>query len=232
MRQSPLSIKLLIVEGRGSTSMQIAKVGAALLRMDVVRIARDLKKKWMGRTFPNGMHRRDEVARFNRLYLVRDPWAMNCERERVRFRETNRLITENFGRPHSLLEIGCGEGLQSSELRKICDSLYGVDVSARAVKRAKRQCPQATFAVGDIYRLPQSMPLARFELVTACEVLYYMTDIPGALRRLSELGQACLISYYEGAREEMDKHVAEIPGVKFESVSFDDALFILAWWRC
>ena len=212
--------------------MQIAKVGAALLRMDVVRIARDLKKKWMGRIFPNGMHRRDEVARFNRLYLVRDPWAMNCERERVRFRETNRLITENFGRPHSLLEIGCGEGLQSSELRKICDSLYGVDVSARAVKRAKRQCPQATFAVGDIYRLPQSMPLARFELVTACEVLYYMTDIPGALRRLSELGQACLISYYEGAREEMDKHVAEIPGVKFESVSFDDALFILAWWRC
>ena len=75
------------------------------------------------------------------------------------------------------------------------------------------------------------MPLARFDLVTACEVLYDMTDIPGALRRLSELGKACLISYYDGAREEMDKHVAQISGVKFESVSFDDALFILAWWR-
>jgi 2-polyprenyl-3-methyl-5-hydroxy-6-metoxy-1,4-benzoquinol methylase len=212
--------------------MHIAKVGAALLRVDARRIARDLKKRWMREIFSYGMHQRDEVARFNRLYLIRDPWAMNCERERIRFRETNRLITENFGRPHSLLEIGCGEGLQSSELQQICDTLYGVDVSVRAVRRAKRRCPQATFAVSDMYRLTQFMPLARFDLVTACEVLYYMTDVPGALRRLSELGQACLISYYDGAREEMDKHVAEIPGVKFESIPADDGVFTVAWWRC
>ena len=54
--------------------MHIAKVGAALLRMDAVRIARDLKKRWMGKTFPYAMHHRDEVARFDRLYLVRDPF--------------------------------------------------------------------------------------------------------------------------------------------------------------
>ena len=211
--------------------MDIAKVGAALLRMDVARIAKGVKTRWMGRTFRYGMHYRDEVARFNRLYLLRDPWAMNCEREKFRFRETNRLIAENFGHPHSLLEIGCGEGLQSSELQQISDTLYGIDVSVRAVRRAMRRCPQATFAVGDIYRLPQSMPLTRFDLVTACEVLYYMADVPGALTRLGELGQACLISYYDGAREEMDKHVGEVPGVRFELVSYEDVLFTLAWWR-
>jgi 2-polyprenyl-3-methyl-5-hydroxy-6-metoxy-1,4-benzoquinol methylase len=211
--------------------MDISKVGTALLRMDAVKIANSLKTRWMGRTFRHGMHYRDEVARFNRLYLLRDPWAMNCERERFRFRETNRLITENVGHPYNLLEIGCGEGLQSNELQQISDKLYGIDVSVRAVRRAVRRCPQATFAVGNIYRLPQSMQSTRFDLVTACEVLYYMTDVPGALRRLGELGQACIISYYDGVREEMDKHVKEISGVRFESVSYEDVLFTFAWWR-
>jgi Methyltransferase domain len=211
--------------------MEIGKVGTALLRMDAAKIAKGLKTRWMGTTFPYGMHYRNEVARFNRLYLLRDPWAMNCGRERFRFMETNRLITENFDHPYNLLEIGCGEGLQSSELQQISDRLYGIDVSVRAVRRAVRRCPQATFAVGNIYRLPQSMQSTRFDLVTACEVLYYMADVPGALRRLGELGRACLISYYDGVREEMDKHVKEIPGVRFESVSYEDVLFTFAWWR-
>jgi 2-polyprenyl-3-methyl-5-hydroxy-6-metoxy-1,4-benzoquinol methylase len=211
--------------------MDIAKVRTALIRMDASRIAKRLKRRWMSRTFGDGLHYRDEMERFNRLYLIRDPWAMNCEREKFRFKETNRLITENFGHPHSLLEIGCGEGLQSSELQKVCDTLYGIDVSGRAVRRAKRRCPQATFAVGDVYRLPQSMQSTSFDLVTACEVLYYMADVPAALTRLCELGKGCLVSYYDGVREEMDKHVGKIPGVQFETISYGDALFTLAWWR-
>jgi Methyltransferase domain len=211
--------------------MDFAKVGAAILRGDIVRITNGLKTRWMRRTFPYGMHYRDEAARFDRLYLVRDPWSMNCERERLRFRETNRLIIENFGCPHTLLEIGCGEGLHSSELQQVCEHLYGVDISKRAVTRAKRHCPQATFAVGDMYTMPASMLLPRFDLVTACEVLYYSADVPGALRRLSKLGQACLIGYYDGGRTELDKHVKEIPGVRREIVSCEDASWTLAWWR-
>jgi SAM-dependent methyltransferase len=212
--------------------MDIAKVGAALLRMDTHKIAWGLKRRWMERTFNQGMHYRDEVERFNRLYLVRDPWAMNCEREEFRFKETNRLITDNFGHPHRVLEIGCGEGLQSSELQKVCGTLYGIDVSARAIKRAKRRCPQATFAVGDMYSLPlQSVPFTSFDLVTACEVLFYMADVPAALRHLGALGQACLISYYSDVREEMDKYVEKIPGVHFETITFEAAMFIVAWWR-
>jgi hypothetical protein len=73
--------------------------------------------------------------------------------------------------------------------------------------------------------------MAKFELVTACEVLYYMADIPRALARLSELGSACLISYYDGAREELDKTVNEIPGVQFRTLSYEDFSWTIAWWR-
>jgi 2-polyprenyl-3-methyl-5-hydroxy-6-metoxy-1,4-benzoquinol methylase len=211
--------------------MDIAKVGAALLRLDTDRIVRALKERWMDRTFPHGMDYRDEVGLFDRLYLIRDPWSLSCEDERFRFGETNRLIQENFGHPHSLLEIGCGEGLQSSELHQLCDCLYGIDISGRAIRRAKRRCPEVKFAVGDMYSLPQSVPATVFDLVTACEVLYYMPDIARALRRLSELGRGCIISYYDGARDVLDKYVEEMPGVKFATVSYQDASWTVAWWR-
>lgn len=211
--------------------MNIENFSGALLRLGAASLRGDFKLWWRAKTFPHGMNHRDEPARFNRLYLIRDPWSLNCEAEKFRFRETNRLILHNFGRPHRVLEIGCGEGLQSSELQRICDHLHGIDVSRRAVRRAKRRCPQATFAVADICeRLPPS-PSARFDLVTACETLYYLVDVGGALQRLSELGQACLISYWNGAREGLDKHVRTIPGARFDTVTYKDLSWTIAWWN-
>jgi 2-polyprenyl-3-methyl-5-hydroxy-6-metoxy-1,4-benzoquinol methylase len=211
--------------------MDVLEAAATLLRLDAARVARGLKSRWMDKTFPHGMDYRDEIAGFDRLYLVRDPWSLNSESEKFRFRQTNKVIEENFGYLHSLLEIGCGEGLQSSELQQVSECLYGIDVSKRAIRRAKRRCPEATFAVGDMYDLPQSVPKTQFDLVTACEVLYYMTDVSRALRRLSELARICLISYYDGACEVLDKRVGEMPGVKFTSVSWHDTSWTLAWWR-
>jgi 2-polyprenyl-3-methyl-5-hydroxy-6-metoxy-1,4-benzoquinol methylase len=211
--------------------MDLVKASTAFLRLDAARISGVLKERWRDTTFPHGMLYRDEAARFDRLYLIHDPWSLGCERERFRLAETNRLILENFDHPCNLLEVGCGEGLHSVELQQLCDRLCGIDVSRRAVRRAKRRCPQATFAVADMYGPPQLPLLTRFDLVTACEVLYYMADVAAALKRLSELGRACLISYYGGAREVLDQHVREIPGVQFQIVSYEDVSWTLAWWR-
>ncbi len=211
--------------------MDLVKAGIALLRLDTTRVGMRLKAKWIATTFPYGMDYRDEVERFDRLYLLPDPWSLDCERERFRFEETNRLILDNLGHSGSLLEIGCGEGLQSSELLKVCNHLHGIDISRRATLRARRRCPQATFAVTDLYGLSLPTPATRFDLVTACEVLYYMADVTGALKRLSELGRACLISYCDNVRQTMDVHVKVIPGVRFETISYEDLSWTLAWWR-
>ena len=66
--------------------MDIAKVSAALLRMDAARIARGVKRRWMDKTFPCGACYRDEVARFDRLCLVRNPWSLGGRGEGLHFR--------------------------------------------------------------------------------------------------------------------------------------------------
>jgi SAM-dependent methyltransferase len=210
--------------------MGILTASSALLRLDSNRIKKGLKRRWMENTFPNGMNYRDELVGFDRLYLVRDPWSLDCESERNRFAQTNNVIMENFGRLSRLLEVGCGEGLQSKELQRVCYHLFGIDVSKRAIRRARRRCPQATFAVSDLFAFSKPA-IGPFDLVTACEVLYYVSDVPTALRRLSDLGRACLVSYYDGMREVLDKHVGEVPGVRFSTVLQDDVSWTLAWWR-
>ncbi len=65
-------------------------------------------------------------------------------------------VIEKIGdRKSKILDIGCGEGdvlLQLSEMGYT--SLYGVDLSDEAVKRAKELNPKINFTVGDVEQLP------------------------------------------------------------------------------
>ena len=109
-----------------------------------------LKKIWM-RFALRGVHYGNNYKKLDAFYMINDPWDMVSPSQQYRFAETNRLILEKFGRVGSLLEIGCGEGHQSLQLGQVCDRLTGLDVSARAVKRARRKCPPGEFLVGDIF---------------------------------------------------------------------------------
>lgn len=175
-----------------------------------------------------GVHYTSNYARLNTIYAFNDPWHMNSAAETYRFVETNRLIQENFGPLDSILEIGCGEGHQSIHLRSICKHLTGVDVSPRAVCRARARCPDADFLVADIFS-KDIASRAPFDLIVACEVLYYMRDVAGAIKRVSELGKACLITYFEKMNE-LDPLVFSLPGIKSELLEFEHVRWRAAWW--
>src|SRR3954449_9762847 len=95
-----------------------------------------IRRLW-SRLILRRVHFADRHELLDSLYRMHDPWGMTHPRERFRFEETNRLISSAYGSPHSILEIGCGEGHQSEYLARICKQLVGLDVSARAVARAK-----------------------------------------------------------------------------------------------
>jgi SAM-dependent methyltransferase len=165
------------------------------------------------------------------LYTVADPWLMTSPSEQFRFDATNRLISRRLGGTavQSLLEVGCGEGHQSLHLQNVCDRLIGLDVSARAVRRARVRCPQAEFLVGDIFSRQVSV-LAPFDLVVACEVLYYMTDVTAALRQIRLLGRNCLLTYFEGEAKTLDRHVsASCPTSLSEVFTFEQARWRAVW---
>jgi SAM-dependent methyltransferase len=146
-----------------------------------------------------------DTAAMNRLYLLGDPWKLDSPGEHFRFKETVRIIREKIAqRFGSILEIGCGEGLQTEYLAPLADRIVGLDPSAQAIKRADaKQLRNASFAVGDLDSYANK-PDARFDLVTACEVLYYMKDFEQARENLNKLGRSCLVTYFKGAYERLD----------------------------
>lgn len=177
------------------------------------------------------VHYADRADKLDRLYRVADPWRMDSAKEQARFAWTDGLIAAQLGPLGSILEIGCGEGHQSQHLARLCDRLYGIDVSARAVRRAARRCPRGTFAVGDpfSFRLAD-MPMP-VDLVAACEVLYYVKDVPGFLARLSMLGRACLVTYYHGQAAALAPHLAPLRDCRHDRFAFDDTEWHAVWWR-
>lgn len=189
----------------------------------MMRFAARLWSRFMLR----GIQFSGKYGKLDHLYLAADPWDLRSERERIRFDETNAMITAQLGHCGSLLEIGCGEGVQSLHLKRICDHLTGVDVSARAIARAAERLPEARFLVGEGERAVALFGGQRFDLVTLCEVLYYSTDPAAVLEAAQALGDAVFVSAYD-LRFEQLAHLFEGPGW----MALDDIVAEGTRWRC
>jgi SAM-dependent methyltransferase len=192
------------------------------------KVQLELRKIWMRIALRNVRYS-NNVKSLDRFYMLKDPWVMSSIREQYRFEETNRLIQEKFGRVGSLLEIGCGEGHQSVHLQKVCDCLTGLDVSGRAIERARMRCPNGVFLVGNVFT-KEVNTLYKFDLVVACEVLYYLKEIPLALQRIRAIGDKGLVTYFDGEMENMDQYVLPLTGVASKIWEFNHSRWRAAWW--
>jgi SAM-dependent methyltransferase len=193
-------------------------------------LAPRLRDYWM-RLALRRVHYSDRADKLDLLYRVENPWRLDSAKEQSRFGWTNRIISTRLAPAGSILEIGCGEGHQSQYLSRVCGRLYGIDVSARAVRRAQRRCPEGRFAAGDpfSFRLPGMPPAV--DLVVACEVLYYVKDVPRFLARISELGRACLVTYYHGQAPALDPYFAAMADCRRDRLRFEDTEWNAVWWR-
>jgi SAM-dependent methyltransferase len=202
------------------------------MRGRIVLDGQQLRRFWR-RFAERGAYYADRHGQLNALYLLRDPWGLSTPLQELRFRETNRILSREFGRVGTLLEIGCGEGLQTLHLQRLCDRLYGLDVSARAVKRARRRCPEAILAAGDLMSGARfaNVPGGYFDVVVACEVLYYVKDVALTLKRMSDMGRACLVTYYDGAGERLDQELSGIPLAGREEIRHEERVWSVVWWR-
>lgn len=190
---------------------------------------------WLKKNWQRVALRRARLANYNyekldTFYLMKDPWRMATPIQQYRFEETNRFISHNFGRVKNLLEIGCGEGHQTIYLQNVCEHLTGLDVSRRAVSRAQKRCPEGKFLVSDIFsRIIDE--LAPFDLVVACEVLYYMSDIHAILNRMEQLSNNRLVTYYSGAMQQLDPQLIHLPGAVIETFKFKSSEWRAVCWR-
>jgi 2-polyprenyl-3-methyl-5-hydroxy-6-metoxy-1,4-benzoquinol methylase len=192
-------------------------------------LAISLRRLW-ARAILRSVHYRDRYHQLDMLYRITDPWDLDNPRERIRFEQANRLIQREFGKVGSLLEVGCGEGHQSQYLAQVCDRLHGCDVSARAVERARKRCRTSTFSVGTLSDIVAD-GTHRYDLVVACEVLYYIKDVPAAIQLMSRLGGSCLVTYYQTHQEQLDKIFLPLNLAGREIIGNGDNVWIAVWWR-
>jgi hypothetical protein len=68
------------------------------------------------------------------------------------------------------------------------------------------------------------------DLVVACEVLYYMKNIPAALNRISQLGRACFATYHDGRSKLLDPHFSSISNRQKSTFRFGDSCWRAVWW--
>lgn len=188
------------------------------------------RRSWMKYAL-RGVGGNDNFERLDLAYSIEDPWNMDSPTEQARFERTNAIIEREFGRVGSLLELGCGEGHQSAYLARVADHVHGLDVSAKAVERARLRLPQARFEATDLFGQPWKPEGGRFDLVTACEVLYYMGDIDRSLARMSELGRACLVTAFAPAARRVGPHLERIDGLRKDWFWHGGTVWLAAWWR-
>ena len=163
-----------------------------------------LKKLWLQANIRSA-HGSGDLKGMERVYKVRDPWNLTSETEMFRHRATASFIESRLPVPlGSILEVGCGEGAQTRALASMAKKIVGVDPSPEAIERARQQSiANANFVVGDLLGYP--VPQDKFDLVTACEVLYYLKDLEEGFHKLGQLGRHALVTYFQGEAERLDR---------------------------
>jgi 2-polyprenyl-3-methyl-5-hydroxy-6-metoxy-1,4-benzoquinol methylase len=188
-----------------------------------------LKRRWLNwqlRRAKNG-----DARAISRLYWLRDPWGLCGPTEQFRFEETTRFIRERIGtRFESVLEVGCGEGLQTKYLAPLADKIVGIDLGPQAIERARaKRIKNAMFKVGDLTGY-QKQGGETFGLVTACEVFYYFKDLEHTYSCLNQLGQCCVATYYQGEYPRMDAFFRS-KAVNFDTIRGPVGEWRIVWWK-
>ena len=120
---------------------------------------------------------------FNFLYRKEDPYRVHSPEEKEKFDHAFRLLGDRRFRKG--LEIGCGEGRNTWRLAKICQAVLAVDISDKAIRRARQfaTLPNVIFQVFDLVTDP--LP-GRFDYIFCSEVLYYLypTQLDPAIEKI------------------------------------------------
>jgi len=189
----------------------------------VIAVLRDVwRRVWL-----RGSQFSGKYDQLDRLYIAEDPWELQSEKERHRFAFTNELVRSNFGSVGSLLEIGCGEGAQTRRLLELGAKLTGVDVSARAINRAQAALPEVRFAVGRGEDVAALFAGERFDVVLACEVLYYAAEPEAVISAMQQLTDKILVTVYAGRFAPLEALLTGEGWSDVGAISYEDTT-----WHC
>lgn len=112
---------------------------------------------------------------FEKWYENEDPWNIKASRifiDRLNAIWTNVIPTDRSKK--IVLDCGCGEGTITGNVTKDFGLAIGVDISRKALVRAKHRLRQCDFVEADVRYLP--FKDKSIDYVSCFETLYYLKD--------------------------------------------------------
>lgn len=176
---------------------------------------------------------RHPFNKWERLYFWPNPYKLDNPSAQSFYKRVNEIIEREFGLTGYAIEYGAGEGYQTEWLRKICGVTNSIDISKNALKRVTGSYAQRSFTSKDSF--PNLKREYRGNLVTACEILYYLDDkdLKKAIEILESTAPRRIISYSYLKPEtikKMDTLVETIPNHKSEMIEYGERKWKVVWW--
>jgi len=137
------------------------------------------------------MRERLDRKYFEKLYEQSpDPWGFETSPyERNKYERTLNVLKGRQQAYCTALEVGCSIGVFTAMLAPLCDKLWAVDVSEKAVAAARERLACFPHVRIERRRLPEEAPEGPFDLIVASEILYYWPEevMLAALRHFEEI---------------------------------------------
>jgi 2-polyprenyl-3-methyl-5-hydroxy-6-metoxy-1,4-benzoquinol methylase len=117
--------------------------------------------------------------------------------EKYRVEEVNRALVALVGRPRTVLDVGCGVGLNGAAIKRTGARVTGLEIVPKSVERARKVLDEVISAdiTSDaaVREVLDTHPPRRFDLIVFADVLEHMVDPRAVLARflpyLEEDGQ-------------------------------------------
>lgn len=123
------------------------------------------------------------IGDFEKLYEnERDPWSqMGGDSEMAAYYKFSRkhlLTSLKDLAAVSVLEIGCGLGMVTEEIRELplVERSIGLDISPTAIRKASTQYPGCEFLTGDIKNFSKPVNWQDVDVVVINQALWYIID--------------------------------------------------------
>jgi len=95
---------------------------------------------------------------------------------------SHQKVVNLVGKGKIVLEIGCGEGFVSEQLRKKGCVITGIEIDGKSAKRAKKFCKKVL--VGNIEEVKLNFAKESFDVILFGDVLEHLFDPEAVLKKL------------------------------------------------
>lgn len=99
----------------------------------------------------------------------------------------NKLIKRYSTKTSKIIDLGCGEGFLTRQIKPLRPKIVGCDISKEMVASAQKQSPNISYWVENIEHLKSIRPQKDYSLAFSTLVFHYLEHIDTALTKIHRL---------------------------------------------